>query len=54
MPKAREKVAGVAIAEKLRKLKGQSRSDLVPDHKRGPMSSLGSGSHSRKKKEPGK
>ena len=52
MPKHREvrKVAGVEIAEKLRKLKGQSRSDLVPDHKRGASSSLGHGMVKKKGK----
>jgi hypothetical protein len=56
MPKHREvrKVAGVEIQDKLRKLKGQSRSDLVPDHKRGASSSLGHGMGSKKMERKGR
>jgi hypothetical protein len=48
------KVAGVEMQEKLRSLKGKSRSDLVPDHKRGPSSPIGMGSHSKKEMEKGR
>ena len=50
MAKRREKVAGVEVQEKLRSLKGKSRSDLVPDHKRGASSALGHGMGSKKMK----
>jgi hypothetical protein len=36
----RRKVAGVEVQEKLRRLKGHSRSDLVADRARGPASPL--------------
>lgn len=51
MPKHREKVAGVEIAEKLRKLQGKSRSDLVSDRGRGASSPLGQGTGAKKKME---
>jgi hypothetical protein len=37
----RRKMAGVEVQEKLRKLQGRSRSDVVPDRERGHGSPLG-------------
>jgi hypothetical protein len=44
------KAAGVEVAEKLRRLKGSSRSDLVSDRDRGAASSLGGGTLARSAK----
>jgi hypothetical protein len=52
--RSERKVAGVEVQEKLRKLKGQSRSDLASDRGRGASSPLGHGTGSKKMERKGK
>jgi len=50
----RRKAAGVEVQEKLWKLQGQSRNDVLPDRGRESLSPLGGGQYSAKRKEQGR